>query len=243
MKLKNIIVCLLAQSSLGFAQTSQVQEPPPLPPGPPITKVEKGTWSVVITEGKPVEKAPTQAPSGHEGRPSQPPPPVENWTISKYGKILNMTGSDFMGPFVRWVIPEGQFIKRAGTDLFILDSTQLPTGEFVSYTGSDFPECQWVNRSDYKGVQSLDGKTSFYVFENKQQVSHPYGSVEPPGSMMCYVDQTTRLPVKMVKNGRTFTYSYNLNSTPQLKLPKEIEAFVEAMKKRVQELQRRNGRA
>ena len=229
-----ILILPLALVAHAGAQTAQEKSLPPLPPGPLIAKVEKGTWTVSVTAGQlspsTLGKAPQTAPA-------------EKWTTAKDGKLLAMSGTDFIGPFVRWVCPDGQFIKRDGAAIFMLDSTELPTGEAVSYAGSDFPECRWIKRSDYSGVQSMGGKNSYYVFVNKEPVQHPFETVDPPGSLVCYVDQKSHLPVLLIQGNRTFNYEYSLDSVQQLTLPSEIENLLMVLKKRFQELQRRNGKA
>lgn len=247
MKLKNTIICLLAQASLAVAQIAE-NKIAPLPPGPILANPEYAQWQAVVSNE--TEKQSTAQTSTTSSNTS---PPINSKTITTVTKTKNLRfeviDNPTLGRITKWCDGDLQLIstpKEPEPTLYTRPDPDPAHNFFQSYAKSPFPEIAWVSPKNYTGIQKFEDRDCM-VFETKSErfseheikdreleakmsgKSVAINASESP-TLIAFISVETHLPVCLKKANEVRRYQFSPNPTSMLQFPANIKSLYDLYK-------------
>ena len=237
-----LCLLLLAAAPVAWAQEAAPSPVmPPLPQGPLLKRApDFSQW--VITCDSPAEKTAGREPAPGKVEAAKPKAHKEV-QVTKAGPIRRVVTVEPDGSRSEvWCKGSVQALVRPEWKYPVLaDKTDrdAPENQWrLDYSKTDFPGCEWVSATNYKGIQKLDGRDCI-VFQDQMvaatedAATHPASSEEKASggnqfALSAYIDMETRLPVRVISGGEVANYKFGPAPQAMLEIPANIREAIEA---------------
>ena len=251
LKASVVVSVLLASTNCLQAQSPAPKiNPVPLPSGKLLAPApENAQWIIDITAVPPgaatpgVTKARSAAspkPRATKARPATSPKPSPRITVAKSGSIKHVTGIVFNGTTEElWIDGATEVMLAPGMERpAIFDDNGSVDPYYTKYCRADFPGFEWISAGNFAG-ESAYGSRKCLVFRAVTKVDVPASDATgETAPALAYIDEETRLPISLEKNGQTLLFQFGDPPNPPISLPPELEAALTARKNHVKDLTR-----
>jgi hypothetical protein len=234
--MKNILfLCALFSAAAlfhGQAQTAPQATPPPLAPGPLISRApDFSQWMMSMKSGA---LDPTQLASPQNIKFDQ------RTLVTKTGPIRREISATADGQKTEmWLWDKYQATTATGHDdpTIVMQGANARAGFFADYSKSDFTGFDWISKNNYIGVQAMEGIPCIVFHEGPAEL--PSGAPAngapaiPESGSTAYISLQGRLPVLLQTDSAVVLYQWQQAPTTQLTLPANVKAAVDRIQARL----------
>lgn len=233
--MNRLLLSILSLALLtGVRATADKIEKPPLPAGELLKRApDFSKWTVIYSypESKPA-KGGDSPKAGNPG-----PVRLATLTVTKTKNIYVEQKTYTDGSVKQsWRLGDMQICFSDFKTVNIYDRSSFPSADgellanpelYTDYSKTDFPGLEWVSARNYAGVQTLND-VECLVFRENPPIN--------PANPTAYIDLQTRLPVRLVSQESTNTYTFDPTPPVPISLPPEIQQLLESRAKAIKSM-------
>jgi hypothetical protein len=197
-------------------------------------------WQVIIIDSHLSSVKPAS-----EGQPAEAKPRKTVLDIVKTGKVYHVETVDLNDARVSiWCQGTIEFVQKSGWKEPMMMTAPIPGGDYIDFTRSDFPDCAWISKKNYMGVEKQAGHDCLIFADKVLPGSDPAlagidNGTEIAAESTAYIDVQTRLPLLVRRTTEVLTYQW-LPAPPAMQtLPPALEADIKREQQRQADLIRR----
>lgn len=182
--------------------------------------------------------------------PRKVTPSLQKLEVKKTAPIYYESGSVRDGKnWERWIIlAQGnifQITKNAGEAGWSRLQSDSFGGDVSNYAAADFEEFKWIDKTNYKGVEMLEGERPAYLFElttsapisRAEELNFDHGAAQMAKeaglsynlrTIRAWIDPKTKLPIKLDKGTEVKDYVFGPAPAARLVPPPGVIAVLQS---------------